>query len=190
MDQPPKQISDFANNFLIEVDHDAQILFKNTENQVISTQTGGGYYIYQNNNNASFEDVILPNKKYYYLFRTLTYHGTPSNHTIIYEVEIIQDSDDTKVVVQEYKIPEINRTTCTKSAKRILKISPNLEQMMFGGNHDGLLDSVNDIGVLEDHILNGGNVGKKFKIRITSKHTGKKMDINLTFKLKKSNFPA
>ena len=191
MNHPPNSIQAFADNFLTEVDQDAELLFKNTENQVTTTQTGGGYTFYQNNNNASYKDVILPNKKYYYLFRALTYHGTPSNYTPIYEVELVQDSDETRLDIKEYKIPELQTSTCTKPAKRILKITPNFEQIMFGDNYDDLLNSVGDIGVLTgDKIFNGGSIGKKFKIRITSKHTGKKMDINLTFKLKKSNFPA
>tara|TARA_Y100000593_G_C4318472_1_gene342279 strand:+ start:1497 stop:3746 length:2250 start_codon:yes stop_codon:yes gene_type:complete len=193
MDTVPQNISDFANNFLTEVDQDAELLFKNTANQVITTQAGSGYNFLQNNSNASYKDIILPNKKYYYLFRALTYHGTPSNHTPIYEVQIVQDSNETKLQVREYKIPKPQTSVCTKSAKRIIKITPNFEQLMFREQHeeesDDLLSSTNKIGTLSDHLLNGGDIGKKFKIRITSRHTGKKMDINLTFKLKKSNFP-
>ena len=192
LDRKPTSINDFGDNFLTEVDQTTEVLFKNTENQVSSTQSGGGYIYTQQDNNASYEDIILPNKKYYYLFRSLSYHGTPSNPTPIYEVEIRQDSDNSYVNVNEYKIPKVENTQCTKPAKRIIKITPNFEQLIFGEHYDDIFNAINDIGILDDHIIKGDRQSgwKKFKIRITSKHTGKKMDINLTFKLKKSNFPA
>ena len=188
MDSPPKKISDFENNLLVEVDQVAEILSK--KNTTVANK-GERHNYTLDYPNASFEDVVLPHKKYYYLFRTLTYHGAPSNYSPIYELELLQDSNDTKIVVNEYKIPQQKDYTYVKEAKRLLRITPNFEQLLFNENHDSLESALQDIGILEeDKLFNGNIIGKQFKIRITSKHTGKKMDINLRFKLKKTNFPS
>jgi hypothetical protein len=185
MDEPPTNISQFKDNFLVEVDQTTDIL--SPPLNVLGERT----MINVDYPNASFEDVVLPNKKYYYMFRSLTYHGTPSNPTDIFEVELLEDSDETKITVKEYKIPVINLNSPKKSCKRIIKIEPNFSQLIFRDDeYDTLQAAPNAIGFPQDRLFNGNGVGKKFKIRITSKHTGKKLDINLTFKLKKSNFPS
>ena len=138
----------------------------------------------QNNQVAHFEDDLVPNRKYYYLFRALTYHGTPSNYTPIYEVEFIQDSDETKINVSEYVIPENVHHVYRRMSKRIIKISPNFEHLLFTGDETNVQDALQNIGVLDTKLLSLTKDGELFKIRITSKHTGKKMDINLRVKLK------
>ena len=181
MDTPPNFVTDFANNFLVEVDMDATVAFQSItpSNPVKVTSQRK-----QNNQIAHFEDDLIPNRKYYYLFRTLTYHGTPSNYTPIYEVELIQDSDETKINVSEYKLPETKDFIYRKMSKRIMKISPNFEHLFFTGDETNKQEALNGIGVLENKLLYNTKEGNLFKIRITSKHTGKKMDINFRAILK------
>ncbi len=57
------------------------------------------------NMNGYFEDPIIPNRKYYYAFRAITYHGTPSNLTVPFEVELLRDSDEYKINISQYKYP-------------------------------------------------------------------------------------
>ena len=193
MDEKPESISDFANNFLVEVDMDATIAYQAPVGAPsappTNTSTGRPLTIVrefkQNNQVAHFEDDLIPNKKYYYLFRTLTYHGTPSNYTPIYEVELIQDSDETKINVSQYKIPQPAKHEYRRMAKRIMRITPNFDHLVFNGDENNVADALQNLGVFESNkLLSLSNDGEKFKIRITSKHTGKKMDINLTVKLK------
>ena len=70
--------------------------------------------------------------------------------------------------------------------KNLLRITPRITQALVNEQASGLLDEngnaqapvQNNIVLgLEDEVL----FGKKFKIRITSKKTGKKMDLNITF---------
>ncbi len=83
------------------------------------------------NMNGYFEDFIVPNQKYYYAFRALTYHGTPSNLTVPFEVELLRDSDEYKVMVSQYKYPNGKNYTYEKKAKRIIKIvTPNIERLV------------------------------------------------------------
>ena len=68
-----------------------------------------------------------------------------------------------------------------KMTKRILKITPNIERLLFSAEESKSNWKLND-GSLVD-------VGttKTFKIRVTSKHTGKKIDLNISFKLSKDD---
>ena len=172
MSTPPLDIKDFANNFLTEVDMSAKII--NGESKIERLQ---------NNQIAHFEDDLVPNRRYYYLFRALTYHGTPSNYTNIFEVEFLEDSDETKINVSEYKIPVEKNFVYRKMSKRIIKISPNLEHLIFDGDEMDAYSALANLGILENKLLYPETVNT-YKIRITSKHTGKKMDINLNVKLK------
>ncbi len=186
MDHPPTNIEDFANNFLTEVDMDAKVIYQGRDaNQQAtpSTTTSNIKVINHNNQIAHFEDTIVPNKKYYYLFRTKTYHGTPSNYTNIYEVEILSDSDGSKLSVEEYKIKPKKPHTYRRSCKRIFKIAPNGEHLFFRGTETDIASALQSIGLLDNKLMGNTQGGRTFKIRITSKHTGKKMDINLTVKL-------
>tara|TARA_R110001592_G_scaffold84716_2_gene250357 strand:- start:539 stop:760 length:222 start_codon:yes stop_codon:yes gene_type:complete len=62
-------------------------------------------------------------------------------------------------------------------AKRILKITPNIERLLFSAEEDRSTWKLDD-----GSLLNEGTT-KTFKIRVTSKHTGKKIDLNINFKL-------
>ena len=170
MDSKPKFISDFRGNYLTTVDQKNNWFWHNSasghKNFAFSTE----------NFDAFFEDQIVPNQKYYYLFRSMSYHNTPSNPTVIYEVELLEDSDETKLSIHEFKFEEKNYNTHIKMAKRIMKIYPNFEQLIFN-------ESDNAIGILPNKLFLGPDAFKTFKFRITSKHTGKKMDINVTFRL-------
>lgn len=188
MDTPPNNVKDFANYFLTEVDMDARLIFQgrdSTQQLTPSNYTANLRSFRQNNQVAHFEDNIVLNKKYYYIFRAKTYHGTPSNPTGIYQIELQSDSDETKLAVSEYKIKTSSQHAYARQAKRLMKIIPNAEHLIFSGEETDIQDSlsVSNLGILPNKLLAGPNSTRTFKIRITSKHTGKKMDINLTVKL-------
>jgi len=65
-----------------------------------------------------------------------------------------------------------------------MKISPNFDHLIFTGEETNVNDALQNIGILDTKLVSNSQTGETFKIRITSKHTGKKMDINLTVKLK------
>ena len=173
MDKPPKNSLDFANAFLATID----------ESVDIGSLTYTGIPIENIDiDYARFEDRIVPNQKYYYAFRTLTYNGTPSSLTEPIEVELQRDSDEYKIVVKGYQYPEEKDFSFQKKAKRLIRIVPNIERLLFSKEDDKNNWDL-DYGKLVS--TSGGN--KTFKIRITSKHTGKKMDINVTFSLNTDN---
>jgi hypothetical protein len=168
---PPQKQEDFSNSFLATID-DKTSYVSIDGNLPIQTL---------DNMNGHFEDFLMVNQKYYYAFRALTYHGTPSNLTIPYEIELLRDSDEYKVQVSQYRYPEEKNYVFEKKAKRILKITPNIERLLFS-EEESLSQWKLDNGSLVDE-----GITKTFKIRVTSKHTGKKMDLNINFKLSKDD---
>ena len=127
-----------------------------------------------------------PNEKFYYMFRALGPHGETSNPSPVYQVELYSDGGVAYPITRLYEFGLESSKTPTKSMKSLLRITPAIAQAMINEQASGLLDengnalapSLGDIVLgLEDKIL----FGKKFKIRITSKKTGKKMDLNITF---------
>lgn len=132
---------------------------------------------------AKFSDNIVPNRKYYYAFRSITHNGTPSQLSKILEIELLRDSDDYKIVSKPYNFPKNKDHSTSKNAKRIIRIMPNIDRFLFP---EGDYDDDNwelDNGSLVSHQTNTNN--KSFKIRVTSKHTGKRIDLNITFRLRK-----
>lgn len=173
LDRQPTTKKDFANAFLTRVDESVDSGNLDVSRHPIKT-IDVDY--------ARFTDLLVPNHKYYYAFRALTYHGTPSQLTEPIEVELQKDSDEYKIVVKEYHYPMTKDYSYQKKAKRLIRILPNIERILFSKEEDKDIWEL-DEGSLVSHA--GGS--KTFKIRVTSKHTGKKMDLNLTFKLNKDD---
>jgi len=134
---------------------------------------------------GSFMDKLMPNKKYYYTFRTIDIHEHFSNPSPIYEVEL---RDDHGFVVPMIRIvephPEKDRTH-SRNFKKFIQISPSLSQLLL----DEASISRAKQGKSKDLSLGIGKSiwDKKYKIRITSKNTGRKMDLNLKFDYKFRN---
>ena len=141
---------------------------------VVDTSTG-----------ASFIDNIFPNRKLYYMFRSVDRHGHVSNPTGTYQVEIVDDDGAIYLLISmiDYeKEKEKGRTN--KPFKRRLQLDPAFLQTLINQNTTDFKDGktavgVNpELGILSDSIYDN----KKFKVRVTSRSTGKKIDINLEFK--------
>tara|TARA_R100001015_G_C4634686_1_gene201744 strand:+ start:2489 stop:4675 length:2187 start_codon:yes stop_codon:yes gene_type:complete len=170
---PPKERGDFADNFLTSVDTESFVFFNNRSVPQAS------YDILHRDYRSEFTDTLIPNKKYYYAFRALTYHGTPSNLTIPYEVELLKDSDEYRLEIKEYKYPEIKNYEKTNEFRRLVRIAPNPDRLF--PFLDPQTQFIDEIGYDSDKLISMGS-GKTFKIRIKSKHTGKIIDLNISFK--------
>lgn len=170
--KPPKRESDFSNSYLATVDDKTGFSFP------LSMDVPEGTL---DNMDGFFEDKLVVNEKYYYAFRSLTYHSTPSNLTVPYEVELLRDSDEYKINVLPYRYPNQKNYDMNKVAKRILKITPNIERLLFSAE-----ESRSNWKLDEGTLVDLGTT-RTFKIRVTSKHTGKKIDLNINFKLSKDD---
>lgn len=155
----------------------------------------------------SFKDVtIVPNKKYYYTFRVIDKDGNFSNPTSVYEIEIIDDNGTIYPIIDTIDFDYENNLQSMKSVRKYLHIIPSLEQSLIdldtnkpdydnqtAGSYIAINGNKNPkLGLPDlDHKIfkdkdNETDDGKKeyFKVRMTSKKTGKKVDINVKFKVK------
>ena len=135
-------------------------------------------------------DDIEPNTKYYYMFRTIDVHGHASNPSPVYQVEIAQSEE---IVIPYVKVlkefANLVPTAPTKSFRRFLQLEPSaLHQIINEEKNDfASYSSARDLVAGQGGSIILGEADKsvwdkKFKIRLTSKKTGKKLDINLVCK--------
>ena len=134
---------------------------------------------------ATFDDIVKSNKKYYYLFRAVNENDVAGNVDTIIEAELVNDGgykySNFEVLFEQDLEEETFRDTTTQF-KKILQLSPNLSQITIDESEASLsepaksqYDSVK-VGTSNNLIW-----GKTFKIRLTSKKTGKKIDLNITY---------
>ena len=170
--QPPATIQDFAGQLLATV----------------STSTQASIPL--NGSSATAKVSQLPNQKYYYSFRTIDTHGHKSNPSPVYEIELYNDGGAGYPIIRHYNMAATDPKTTTKSARKIIQIVPRISQAYLNEGESGLRDA-NDalqpaggnrgikLGTEDEPLF-----GKKFKVRLTSKSTGKKLDLNINFKTK------
>jgi len=164
---PPENIADFDNNLISTVDlklKDSQFTLSNT-------------ILY---------DMIQTNKKYYYLFRILNENFVAGHLSEIYEAELINDGGYTYSnfeVIFEEELEEDIFVNPSIPFKKLIQLQPNMSQIALNDvlvdyektAHSQLLNM--SLGDADDLIWD-----KTFKIRLTSKKTGKKIDLNVTYK--------
>jgi hypothetical protein len=149
---------------------------------------------------ADFVDTMQPNKKYYYTFRAIDNHGHISNPSPIYETEIVYDAGSPFLQMQtiDFNLVKNPPQTPTINMKRYIRIRPSWLQSNVNLMASGLLEPtgekkninlktdmpnppVDETGWVHLGIADEQVWGKKFKIRITSSKTGRKVDLNLIF---------
>jgi len=134
---------------------------------------------------ATFNDIIRSNHKYYYLFRVVNDNDIAGNVNTIIEAELVNDGGYKYGIFDtlfEEDLIEKEFTFPSTSFKNIFQLSPNMSQVMVDSSQVNFQDTAKNqyenikVGVAEDLVW-----GKTFKIRLTSKKTGKKIDLNITY---------
>ena len=129
---------------------------------------------------ATYDDQINSNTKYYYIFRVADRRGAISYPSGVMEIEIIENSGIIYPVIKPYEFPK-QKTDTTKNLKRLLNIVPRITQVLPPRERASYktltAGSTSVLGREEE-----GLFGKQFKLRLTSKKTGKAVDLNLNFK--------
>lgn len=169
----------------------------------IQIETGGFKNPYKKAASAALEDFLEPNKKYYYTFRSVDVHGKVSNPSPIYQLEISYDGASAFLLTSiiELKTGKVPAQTPTKKLRKYLRIKPTYQQTILNEKASGIVDSNGNPDPNwfpdSDNIQQNANKeiklgeeknsiwGETFKIRITSKKSGKKVDLNVNFKTKK-----
>lgn len=143
---------------------------------------------------AAYVDTIVANRKYYYTFRAVDVHGHISNPTEVYEVELVKNDENVFALINLYDMERPPPRQLNKPARRFIKIEPSLLQLAFDENelakkekHPWTSNNISNFRKLlaEKSIFGTGNDDqKKFKVRLVSKNSGKKIDLNLKFKFR------
>jgi hypothetical protein len=133
---------------------------------------------------ATYLEDMVPNVKYYYCFRTIDIHGHVSNPTVPYEVEMVDNSGQIYLIYKEYLFPVEENQNFLKSGRQYLYIAPTWTQSRYDNS-----TTIGTVGIDEappPNVLGTPEIdsiwNKVFKVRLTSRKTGKKIDLNLTFK--------
>jgi len=133
---------------------------------------------------ATYKDRLLPNKKYYYTFRSMDVHDNLSNPSPVYEVVV---NDQAGFIFPEFKVVQLEDKDYyqyTQSFRKYLEIKPSFENTIIDTEITDNFKSAYGLGLGGVAPLGSGvdNAwGKKFKVRITSKSSGKKIDVNFDF---------
>jgi hypothetical protein len=141
-------------------------------------------------------ETIEPFTDYYYMIRSINSDGVPSNPSPIYKVYTTMDIDDTFLHVESvgFKKSPQNEYMNEKTMAKMLQIIPATMQVITGSGENGPYDTIannngfdsnnqiENLGLVNTSIWENNRV---FKIRLTSRKTGKKIDLNLRFKLEK-----
>jgi len=132
---------------------------------------------------GSYDDIITPNTKYYYCARSVDINGNISNPTHIFEIEMV-DNGGQIYLKQEIFMFESATPEYTQTGRRFVYIEPGLQQLALAEGQN--IGAVNVNNSPNSSILGATGVtkvwGETFKIRVSSKKTGRKLDLNLTFK--------
>ena len=171
IEEKPKSYLDFKPGFIgtIQNDHDRSI-------DAVSS--------------GEFIDSIEHEKKYYYLFRAITPHDRASNPSAVFEVYLIPDADEVKLSVNAFHLKEPQpKTDQSVSMRRFLQIVPNQQHIAINPENNPMAEEHSlQLGIADDGPSLFGDFNdyaKKFiKLRLTSKTSGKKIDLNLKFKVK------
>ena len=131
---------------------------------------------------ASYVDTIVPNTKYYYCARSIDIHANISNPTTIIEIEVVDDDGKIYLKQKPYTFKTVKQRLI-KPGRRFILIEPTSQQTSYNQENPQPDISVNSTPTerLGAAGLLDSVWGKEFKIRLTSKQTGRKMDLNINF---------
>jgi len=169
--EKPKSLTDFENKMISAID----LSIENSINKLSHT---------------IFYDKIMTNKKYYYLFRFLNDSGVYGYRSDIYEVELIDDGSFKYTIIdaileQELEVNADIYTQPSKSFKKLFMIKPSQAQMAIDTSEadfdNSSYEEVNNVNIGDPNLIDT-IWDKTYKFRLTSKKTGKKIDINITYK--------
>ena len=144
-------------------------------------------------------DTIKPNQKYYYIFRTIDNHGHFSNPSPVYEIEMVHDGYAPFILRSTYSLEDRidSPQVAAKSFSKYIYIKPAYTQKLLNKKESGLVNNLGEpVCDSGDCLTQLGLDGRwvrlgtseqplwreTMKVRIISKKTGKRIDINIKFK--------
>ena len=138
---------------------------------------------------AAFVDHLSPNITYWYMFRSIDRHEHYSQPSDIWEVILREmNAGGTWLETRTFRFEDENgrydENKYVKGMRKYLHIVPNVLQTAINEEKSGLVgeDSVANVeNVILGRAAEGSLWGQNFKVRLTSKKTGRMIDLNLKF---------
>jgi hypothetical protein len=140
---------------------------------------------------AMFMEKVRPNQKYYYTFRAINENGIAGQFTPIFEAELINDggyvyANFNQLLAEDLVMDNISEPLM--SFKKLFNVVPNIQHLILDSAAVDFSKSAFEevgnfkLGTAEEPLFSSdAEKGKTFKLRLTSKKTGKKIDLNITF---------
>jgi hypothetical protein len=157
----------------------------------------------RNTDGTMFQDRILTNTDYYYIFRTLDFHGNISNPTEIFKFTLIDNEGALQPLLKTISLEEMfgtlknNGTFSQKKknqnyreARRFLKIRPSFEEIIFARNQFRGKSSkdISSVKIGRGETVNDSQiVNQKYALELKSKKTGKSIFLEFTYSLNNAN---
>lgn len=167
LDSKPTSLTDFGGNLLA-----TKSMKIENEDAVFSTTIA--------------YDKIAANRKYYYLFRIANEVGSPAYASHVIEASLQADGGYKFGLFESYFENELADETPTRereSFKKLINLVPSINNFFVNDSDADYTNlarnEVNNITFGEGDVV----WDKTFKLRLTSKKTGKKIDINVTYKV-------
>jgi hypothetical protein len=139
-------------------------------------------------NDICIYDRIPSNKKFYYAFRVKNDNGVPGYIKEVIEAEYINDGGFKYALfntIYEEELALKAHTDVFRSTKKIFELAPSTQQTSLVYTSADFTKKAGDElenGNIQVGSAKDGIWEKTFKVRLTSKKTGKKIDLNVTYK--------
>ena len=137
-----------------------------------------------------YEEKVATNKKYYYVFRFINKYLMPGQLSPVIEVELVNDGGYKYSLFDIMPASQITDKSpvdaVSKPFKKLFQLIPSPAQVILD---DSAVDYSDFAANQIDNFVVGSAKTKiwdqTFKIRLTSKKTGRKLDINVTYEVKR-----
>ncbi len=136
-----------------------------------------------------FVERVRENTKYYYAFRALNENGVAGQLSPVFEAELINDGGYVYGAFEQFSEEDLAVPPPKEPLlgfKKLLNIIPNIQHLQldtstatFASSSISQIPEISLGSNAEDTLWNDD---KYYKIRLTSKKTGKKIDLNVSFK--------
>ena len=135
------------------------------------------------------DEDFEPNRDYYYCFRTIDKVGI-SNPSLVFKVRMVSYANGIFMDLSEYEMKPLVEKQKKMTFQTAIKIEPAFPQRAL--QFDTSLNMGSREFAMSAPLLESVHIGqeqgaksiwnKKYKVRITSKNSGKKIDLNVRFK--------
>ena len=152
---------------------------------------------------TSFMDSIIPNTDYYYLFRTLDFHGNISNPTEVFKFTIIDNDGALQPLLTTLSLKEMfgslkidglflktKKGGSSKSVRRFIKIRPSTQEISFipGQFNEKTSAQISSVELGRDGLKTRNNIiDQRYMLELKSKKTGKSIFVEFKYTLNDFN---